>query len=130
MQHNRFENTHVKYTPKQKPLKHTNDRFIKQKISFDDTPLFFPPGMEKFFLLLYFILLPYATGILFLFLYVGGGKTDLFLSINEKFSFIMSWAIGYEIIAALILLWIIKSAISFTANTSKEKGSKKPFQIP
>ena len=130
MQHNRFESTYVKYRPRQKSLQNTNTKFMQQKISFEDTPIFFPQGMEKFFLLLYFISLPYVAGTFFLFMYVGKGKTDLYLSINEKFSFIISWAIGYEIIAALILLWIIKSAISFSANNSKRKGSKKPFIRP
>jgi len=129
MQHNKFESTHVTYAPKKKPLRNTNDKFTQQKITFDDTPLFFPAGMEKFFLLLYFILLPYIAGLLFLFFYVGDGKTELFLSLNEDSSFIMTWAIGYEIIAAFILLWIVKSAISFSVSNSK-KGRNKQFRRP
>jgi len=129
MQHNKFENTHVKYIAKKKSLRNTSDKFTQQNITFDDTPLFFPAGMEKFFLILYFILLPYIAGTLFLFFYVGEGKTNLFLSLNEDSSFIMTWAIGYEIIAGLILLWVIKNAISFSVSKSK-KNQNKQFRRP
>jgi len=63
---------------------------------------------------IYFILLPYIAGLLFLFFYVANGKTELFLSLNDDSSFILTWAIGYEIIATLAILYIIKSAISFS----------------
>jgi len=129
MHHNKFESTHVTYTPKQKPIKNTNEKFTQQNITFDDTPLLFPAGMEKFFLLIYFIVLPYIAGLLFLFFYVGGGKTELFLSLNEESSFMLTWAIGYEIIAGVLILWIIKSAITFSINASK-RGAKKSFQRP
>ena len=129
MQHNKFESTHVKYVSKKKPSRNTNNEFTQKNITFDDTPLFFPSGMEKFFLLLYFILLPYAAGIFFLFFYIGEGKIDLFLSLNGNSSFLMSWAVGYEIIATLILFWIVKSAISFSVN-NKQKGKNKQFRRP
>ena len=129
MQHNKFQNTHVTYAPKKKPIRNESDKFSQQKITFDDTPLFFPPGMEKLFLLIYFVTLPYIAGLLFLFFYVGEGKTELFLSLNEESSFILTWAIGYEIIAALVLLYIVKMAISFSVENSR-KGAKKNFQRP
>jgi len=129
VQPNKFENTHVTYIPKKKPIRNKSDKFSQQNITFDDTPLFFPAGMEKFFLLLYFILLPYIAGLLFLFFYVGKGKVDLFLSLNEDASFMLTWAVGYEIIAVLILLWVVKSAISFTMSNAK-KGKNRQFRRP
>jgi len=129
MQSNKFKNTHVTYAPKQKPLKNDNDNFSQQKVTFDDTPLFFPAGMEKAFLLIYFLTLPYIAGLMFLFFYVGEGKTELFLSINEESSFILTWAIGYEIIAALLLMYIVKMAISFSVTRAKRSG-RKNFQRP
>jgi len=128
MQHDKFHNTHVAYVPKQKPIKNTNDKFTQKEITFDDTPLLFPAGMEKLFLIIYFTTLPYIAGLLFLFFYVGGGKTELFLSINQESSFILTWAIGYEILAAILLLSIIKSAISFSATSSN--GGRKSFRRP
>jgi len=126
---NKFESTHVKYSPRTKPIKNKGENFGQQKITFDDTPLFFPAGMEKLFLLMYFILLPYITGLIFLFFYVGEGKTDLFLSLNEDSSFILTWAIGYEIIAVLMILYIIKMAIFYSVDNAR-KGAQKHFRIP
>jgi len=129
MQKNKFERTHVTYAPKPKPIRNNEDKFTQQKVTFDDTPLLFPAGLEKFFLLIYFILLPYIAGLLFLFFYVGEGKTELFLSLNEDSSFILTWAIGYEIIAGLFILWVIKSAIAFSMEASR-KGANKNFRRP
>ena len=129
MQHNKFQNTHVTYAPKKKPLRNSNDKFSQQNITFNDTPLFFPVGMEKLFLLIYFVTLPYIAGLMFLFFYVGEGKAELFLSLNEESSFILTWAIGYEIIAGLLILYIIKMAISFSITNGK-KGAKRNFQRP
>ncbi len=96
--------------------------FAQQEVDLTETPLFFPQGFEKVFLGVYFIVLPYIAGLLFLFLYVSDGKTELFLSLNDDSSFIMTWAIGYEILAVLVLLYIIKSAISFSVNINSKKS--------
>ena len=92
-----------------------------------DSPLFFPPGLEKIFLLIYFISLPYITGLMFLYFYVSDSKADTFLSLNDNGSFIMTWAIGYEILAVIALLLIIKSAISFSMSVSSKN---RKFQRP
>ena len=114
----------VSYSPREKRLKNKEEKFLHKNVTFEDTPLFFPAGFEKLFLLIYFITLPYITGLLFLFFYVANGKKELFLSLNDDASFIMTWAIGYEIIAVLTLLWIVKSAISFSYEVSNQKRSK------
>lgn len=129
MQNKQFKNTHVAYAPKEKPLKNNSDKFSQQVITFDDAPLFFPGGMEKLFLLIYFVTLPYIAGLMFLFFYVGEGKVELFLSLNEESSFILTWAIGYEILAGLAMLLIIKSAITFSMSNRK-KGATKNFRRP
>lgn len=128
MQKNNFNNIHVSYIPKEQRIQNTSNRFTQQSITYDDTPLFFPSGLEKLFLLVYFICLPYVTGLLFLFFYVSEGNTKVFFSLNEKSSFILTWAIGYEIIASILLLGILKSAISFSLN--KSRGINKNFQKP
>ena len=129
MANNKFAKSHVSYTPKEKRIKNDDNGFGQQKITYDDTPLIFPAGYEKLFLLAYFIALPYVAGLIFLYFYVGGGKTELFLSISEESSFILTWAIGYEILAALLLLYILKMAISFSMQNAK-KGSNKEFKRP
>jgi len=129
MANDKFNNSHVTYAPKEKRLTNESDEFSKQEITYDSTPLIFPAGFEKLFLLLYFISLPYIAGLMFLFFYVGEGKTELFLSLNEESSFILTWAIGYEILAALTLLFIIKAAISFSVQNAK-KGARRDFRRP
>ncbi|MCO4846132.1 MAG: hypothetical protein KC427_08955 [Sulfurovum sp.] len=114
----------MEHSPAEKPIR-SSDKFSEQEVDLQKTPFFFPKGYENIFLTLYFIFLPYIVGILFLFLYASKGKVEFFLSVNELSSVIVTWSIGYEIIAVLIVLYVIKMAFSF--NTSKKK---EPFQRP
>ena len=102
--------------------------FAQKEVDLAETPLFFPEGYEKIFLAIYFVTLPYIAGLMFLFFYVAEGSPDLFLSLNEESSFMLTWVIGYEIIAALIMLWIIKMALGF-ANASRQPSAKQ-FRRP
>jgi hypothetical protein len=117
----------ITYTSKNKPIK-TPKSFSQQEVNLQNVPLFFVEGFEKLFLAIYFISLPYIAGLFFLFFHIAKGKTEIFLSLNDESSFILTWAIGYEIIATLILLYIAKSAVSFTMNNHKR--GKKHFQRP
>ncbi|SFV53425.1 hypothetical protein MNB_SV-3-203 [hydrothermal vent metagenome] len=65
---------------------------------------------------------------MFQFFYISNKKVEIFLALNKQSSFIFTWAIGYEIIATLILLYIIKISISFS-KISAQKG-KKEFKRP
>ena len=104
-------------------------KFSQQDVDLAQTPLFFPEGFEKIFILVYFIILPYIAGLFFLFFYVAESSIELFVSLNDQSSFLLTWTIGYEIIATLIILWIIKMSISF-ANESRKPGVKKQFKRP
>ena len=112
--------TSISHPAKEKPIKNKSTKFTQQDIDLSETPLFFPEGFEKFFIGIYFISLPYIAGLIFQFFYIANGKTELFLSLNEQSSFLLTWTIGYEIIATIILLYIIKMAISF-ANESRSQ---------
>jgi len=116
------------HPPKEKPIRNKSSKFSQQEVDLAETPLFFPDGYEKLFIAIYFISLPYIAGLLFQFFYIADGRKELFLSLNEQSSFILTWAIGYEIIATLILLYIIKMAISF-ANESRKAGVRE-FRRP
>ena len=104
-------------------------KFSQKEVDFAETPLFFPEGYEKIFLAIYFVTLPYIAGLLFLFFYVAEGAPELFLSLNEESSFMLTWVIGYEIMAALTMLWILKMALGF-ANESRKPGIQKQFRRP
>jgi hypothetical protein len=101
--------------------------FAKQKVSLNNSPLLFPNGLENVFAGLYFIFLPYLTGIVFLFIFISKGSIDIFQSLNTESSFFFSWCIGYECLAGIVLLWILKSAVFFSL---EKKNANKEFVRP
>lgn len=117
------------HSSKEKPIRNQNTSFAQQDVELSQTPLFFPEGFEKVFLVIYIISLPYIIGLLFLFFVVAEANVERFLSVSGGSSFFLTWAIGYEILAGLIMLWIIKMAIGF-ANESRKPGVNKPFKRP
>ena len=74
-------------------------------------------------------MIPYVTGILFLFLYIAGANIETFNSIDDASSFIWAWAIGYEIVAAITLFLIFKSALAYSS-TAFHGGHVKRFKRP
>ena len=119
MTHKDTMHASMTHPPKEKPIRNKSNKFSQQEVDLAETPLFFPEGYEQFFLAIYFISLPYIAGLMFQFFYIAESKVELFLSLNEQANFILTWAIGYEIIATLMLLYIIKMAISFANENSK-----------
>ena len=86
-----------------------------------------PDGFEQIFLAIYFVCLPYIAGILFLYIYVSKGKQNIFMDLYEKSNFILTLAIGYEIVAALLLLYILKKSIDYSiANRDEIKTFRRP----
>ena len=116
------------HSSKEKPIQNKNTNFAQKNVELSETPLFFPEGFEKVFLVIYMISLPYIIGLLFIFFVIAEAMLERFLVINEDSPFFLTWAIGYEILAGLILLWIIKMAINFT-NESRKPGIKQ-FKRP
>jgi hypothetical protein len=125
--------------PVKRKRKHTtinsNSSYVQQPVDLQKTPfLFFPPGKEMLFLGIYFAILPYITGLLFLFFYVSEGKPAVFgsITVSSDANFFLIWSIGYEILAAIILLWIIKNAVMFSIRNSNEKknGKRSKFRRP
>jgi len=96
--------------------------FGAQKVDFSDSPLFFPKKFEKLFLLIYFLVLPYLAGLLFLFLYISNANTETFLAINADSSIYLIWTMGYEIISIPILLYVIYKALT---HSLESKGKAK-----
>jgi len=114
----------------QEPPPKLNTNFSQQEVDLQKTPLFFPEGFEMIFLGIYFAILPYIAGILFFFFYVAEGSADLFSSIYEQSFFVLTWSMGYEILAALFLLYIVKMSLTFANENRKPKPSVKSFHRP
>jgi len=87
-------------------------QFFNQEVSWDES-IFFPDGYEELFLLVYFIFLPYITGIVFIFTVIARFKLSLFKLIMSNHNFLLTWALGYEVLAGIVLLFIFKNAYSF-----------------
>jgi len=89
-------------------------QYMQQNVEIGETPLlFFPPGKEMLFLGIYFVTVPYIVGLLFLFFYISDMQVSIFQAIGMDTSIFLVWIIGYELIAVLIVLYIIKNAVTF-----------------
>ena len=101
--------------------------YMKQEVDLQKTPfLFFPPGKEYLFLGIYFITLPYIVGLVFLFFYVADGAASTFGAVSTDSNFFLVWIIGYELLAAFIILWIVKNAIMFSIrNAQRQKQQRR-----
>lgn len=75
--------------------------FFQKSFDFRDF-IFSPEGYEGIVFALYLAILPYLTGLTFLFLFVAEASYEYFMEFNLTSYFII-WAIGYEVCAVLIL---------------------------
>jgi len=101
--------------------------YLSQEITLEKVAtkslLVFPPGMENLFLALYIILLPYISGLIFIFLFIFKLKVNMFqdlLKINET-SFMINWLVGYEILSGLIIFIILIKTVTYTPVTKTKK---------
>jgi len=120
------------HTKKEKSIRNRASKFSKQEVDITQTPLFFPEGYEKLFIGIYFISLPYIIGVLFQYFYIADANMDIFLPLYDKSMFVLLWAIGYEILAVLTLLYIAKMALSSIKLQSNAHNGKfnQDFRIP
>jgi len=116
-----------------KPIKkkriNNNNRaasYMRQEVDLQKTPfLFFPPGKEFLFLGIYFVTLPYIVGLVFLFFYVADGEASIFGAVSTDSNFFLIWIIGYELLAAFIVAWIVKNAIMFSIRNSQRQKQQR-----
>ena len=99
--------------------------YMQQPVDLQKTPfLFFPPGKEMLFLGIYFVTLPYITGLLFIFFYISDANAKTFGNIGVDSNFFLVWALGYEILASIITLWIIKNAVMFSIRNHQAQSGR------
>ncbi len=111
---------------KKKKIRSSNPPgYMQQPVDLQKTPfLFFPPGKEMLFLGIYFVTLPYIAGLLFIFFYISDANAKTFGNISVDSNFFLVWALGYEILASIIILWIIKNAIMFSVRNHQAQVSR------
>ena len=74
--------------------------------------LYLPEDREVFFMTLYFIFLPYITGLVFIYFFIAGSSIQNYLGL-ELTLFLPVWGIGYEVLAGIIMFSIFVSALRF-----------------
>jgi hypothetical protein len=79
--------------------------FGSQKVEFKDY-IYIPEEWEGLAYAVYFVLVPYIMGAVFLFLIVAHGSYENFKLLNLN-AFPIVWLIGYEIVAVCLLVWIL-----------------------
>ncbi|CAA6804703.1 MAG: Unknown protein [uncultured Sulfurovum sp.] len=85
--------------------------FLSQNIVISDY-IHLPESLQKFFLLSIFIFVPYLFGVIIMSLLLGYKSFQEFTTFNFDL-FMLSWTVGYETIALILLLIIIRSALVF-----------------
>ena len=98
---------------RKKALKKIPKSFSSQKVDLSDY-LVAPEGYEGIVYTIYFLVIPYIVGLIFLFLFVAGGDFANFKLMEMKASaFLIVWMIGYEIVATLLLVGIFISFLRY-----------------
>ncbi len=88
--------------------------FSKQEVNFKDY-LFIPSGLEPVAYAIYFVLIPYLVGSVFLFFAIANGDFANFKLLDMSAFFIV-WLIGYEIVATLMLIGIFIMYLKYDDN--------------
>jgi len=71
-----------------------------------------PESIQNLMLFIFFIAIPYLFGLMFIFFVLAQASLQSYKSL-ELNSFPLTWTIGYECLAFLLLLFIMKSAVTF-----------------
>ncbi len=101
-----------KYLNRMKDVRHTQqESFGSTKIDINEFILS-PEGWETAMFSIYFLVIPYITGAIFLFLFIAHASVTNFFVLDFSAFFIV-WTIGYETIAALILISIFISYLNY-----------------
>ncbi|WP_345978828.1 hypothetical protein [Sulfurimonas sp. HSL3-2] len=95
------------------------ESFGSQKVDINDYILS-PEGWEGLMFFLYFVSIPYLIGALFLFIFIAQGSVINFFVLDISAFFIV-WAIGYEVIASLILITIFFSYLNYVRESMTSK---------
>ncbi len=102
------------YKVRMSTMRKRNKTFGSQRVDIDDYVLS-PAGLEGIMLTIYFLLIPYTMGALFLFVFIANVAFEKFLLLDLASLFIV-WAIGYEVLAVLLLIVIFYSKLRFLRN--------------
>ena len=97
--------------------------FLDKKYSLSDIFIFLPQKYEKIYFIFYLIVTPYIIGVFFIFIYVANMQVDIYLSFHYRYEPLFAWAIGYEILATIFVVFLIIKYNFFFDHKSTSKSS-------
>lgn len=114
------------YQEKNKKIRREKEDFLHREFDYRDY-IFAPEGYEGIMLFFYIMTIPYLVALSFLFVFIAKSSYQLFLEFNLA-SFLVIWAIGYEICAALVIIIFFYSWFNSDSSdetpTNGSKGSR------
>ncbi|MCI4406544.1 MAG: hypothetical protein JHC35_04550 [Sulfuricurvum sp.] len=97
--------------------------FLNQTIDYRDIILV-PERYEGIVIALYLLIIPYLSGLLFLYLFIARMSYEYFLNFTLS-SVAVIWAIGYEVCAVLILVGIFLAWLKHINSRWKREQARK-----
>lgn len=97
--------------------------FLNQTIDYRDIILV-PERYEGIVIALYLLIIPYLSGLLFLYLFIARASYEYFLNFTLS-SVAVIWAIGYEVCAVLILVGIFLAWLKHINSRWKREQARK-----
>lgn len=97
--------------------------FLNQTIDYRDIILV-PEGYEGIVVALYILIIPYLSGLLFLYLFIARASYEYFLNFTLT-SVAVIWAIGYEVCAVLLLVGIFLAWLKHINSRWKREQARK-----
>lgn len=94
-----------------KEIEEEPQAFLSKNILISDY-IYLPESLQKIFLLTLFIGLPYFFGIIVLFIILSYAAFKEYANLTFDL-FMFSWTVGYESIAFILLILILKNAFTF-----------------
>jgi len=80
-----------------------------------------PEGLTNILVLGLFLLIPYFLGFIFTFTVLAELDFQVYKNMHNNFAFL--WVIGYEFMATMLLMAIIKGALTFDINVNTSNNS-------
>jgi len=110
------------YKNRLKKSRKKRENFSSQEVDVKDY-IISPEGWEGIMFTFYFLAIPYITGIVFLFLFIARADMESFL-VFDLTSFFIVWAIGYEIVASILIVAIFIAYIRYLSREDKVQSNR------
>ena len=99
---------------KSKQTKKVKESYFSKKINLDQI-LDLPEGLQQIVFFIFFLLVPYIIGLLFVFV----TRLNMICFDSQKVNeFLFFWTIGYEFLATILLTFLIQQSFTYRKSIS------------